>query len=293
MVYLAGLLLLTVVLAWPAPRLLPRWTALRAVPGPALWLWQGISLGAVVAGLELAPLAILSFVRVGDGLPAPRDHVILAALAVLISALLVGRLLARGHVVGRRLRKVRREHRELVDLLDEPVHASGLPAQVRVLSHPTATAYCVPGLSRRVVLTSGTIDALPPAELRAVLAHELAHLRQRHDLVLEFFTVLHTAVPRRLRSDRGLETVRLLIELLADRNAERSVGRVPVARALVALARAEHPSGTLGHDDFARIRLEQLTIERRRPALATCAGVLGMAAAAAPLALAALMILHL
>ncbi|MBO1754846.1 M56 family metallopeptidase [Allobranchiibius sp. CTAmp26] len=291
--YLGWLLLLTVVLAWPAPRLLPRWTALRGVPGPALWLWQGVSLGAVVAGLELAPLAVLYVVRVGDGLPAPRDHIVLAAIAALVSALLAGRLLARAHVVGRRLRKVRREHRELVDLLDEPVHAAGLPAQVRVLSHPTATAYCVPGLSRRVVLTSGTIEALPPAELRAVLAHELAHLRHRHDLVLEFFTVWHTAVPRRLRSDRGLETVRLLIELLADRSAERAVGRVPVARALVALARAEHPTGTLGHEDFARIRLEQLTVERRHPALATCAGLLGMAAVLAPLALAALMLLNI
>ena len=33
-----------------------------------------------------------------------------------------------------------------------------------------------------------------------MVAHEEAHLRERHDLVLEFFTVLHTATPRLLRT---------------------------------------------------------------------------------------------
>lgn len=283
--YLAGLIALTVVLAWPAPRLLPRWTALRGVPGPALWLWQCVSLSAVIAGLTLAPLAILTFIGTRDRLPSPADHAVLAVLAATISGLLLLRLLARAHIVGRRLRKVRREHRELVDLLGD---SGQLPVDVRVLDHPTATAYCVPGMSRRVVLTSGTIAALAPHELQAVLAHEVAHLQQRHDLVLEFFTVWHTAVPRRLRSDRGLETVTLLIELLADRAAERQVGRVPVARAMVALSRAEHPSGTLGHADFAEIRLQQLTTDGRRPFLTGAAGLLGIASVLTPLVLAAM-----
>lgn len=283
--YLTALLVLTVVLARPAPRLLPRWTALRGVPGPALWLWQCVSLGAVIAGLVLAPLAILTFIGDPKSLPSPTDHMVLAALAVTISGLLVLRLLARAHIVGSRLRRVRREHRELVDLLGD---SGQLSDEVRVLDHPTATAYCVPGLSHRVVLTSGTIAALAPKELQAVLAHEVAHLRQRHDLVLEFFTVWHTAVPRALRSDRGLEAVQLLIELLADHVARRETGALPVARALVTMARAEHPSGMLGHADFAQIRLQQLSVQGRRPLLAAAAGALGMVAVLAPLALAAM-----
>lgn len=283
--YLAGLIVLTVLLAWPTPRLLPQWTALRGVPGPALWLWQCVSLGAVIAGLVLAPLAILTFIGKRDGLPSPTDHVILAALAAVISGLLGLRLLSRAHIVGRRLRKVRREHRELVDLLGDAGHLS---EDVRVLDHPTATAYCVPGLSRRVVLTSGTVAALADEELQAVLAHELAHLRQRHDLVLEFFTVWHTAVPRGLRSDGGLQTVQLFIELLADRSAQRQVGGLPVARALIVLAHAGHPSGTLGHADFAQIRLQQLAVPGRRPFLTGAAGLLGIASVLTPLALAAM-----
>ena len=245
--YLAWSILLAFGLAWPVPRLLPRWHTLRHVPGPALVLWQAVALGAVIAGLELAPLAVLALLRRGRDLPDPTDHVVLALVAAGLSALIVGRLLARAHVVGRRLRRVRREHRELVDLLGHAdPHDADLPTGVRVLSHPTPTAYCVPGLTRRVVLTSGTIEALPPEQLRAVLAHEQAHLRGRHDLILEFFTVWHTAVPRRLRSDEGLRTVRLFIELLADRYAVRAAGRLPVGRALVALAQAQHPTGTLG-----------------------------------------------
>lgn len=286
--YLAGLIALTGVLAWPAPRLLPRWTALRAVPGPALWLWQCVSLGAVLAGLALAPLAILRMIDEPDGLPSPADHVVLAVLAASISGLVVLRLAARGHVVGRRLRTIRREHRELIDLLGD---SGELPDEVRVLDNPTATAYCVPGASRRVVLTSGTVAALGPQELQAVLAHELAHLRQRHDLVLEFFTVWHTAVPAQLRSGRGLEEVSLLIELLADRSAEHQVGRVPVARALVTLAQSSHPSGTLGHADFAQVRMQELAVSCRHPFLATAVGGLGTVALAAPFVLVALSVL--
>lgn len=283
--YLAGLIATTVALAWPAPRLLPRWTALYAVPGPALWLWQCVSLGAVLAGLALAPLAVLTIIGESEGLPSPADHIVLAVLAASISGLVVLRLLARGHVVGRRLRKVRREHRELVDLVGDTGELSG---DVRVLDHPTATAYCVPGLAHRVVLTSGTVAALDPDELQAVLAHEVAHLRQRHDLVLEFFTVWHTAVPRWLGSDRGLETVSLLIELLADRTAERQVGRLLIGRTLVVLAQSAHPSGTLGHTDFARIRMRALTGAGPRPLLAAGVVCLGAAILAAPLVLAAM-----
>lgn len=283
--YLAGLIVLTVILAWPAPRLLPRWVALRAVPGPALWLWQCVSLGSVLAGLALAPLAILRLIGKPEGLPSPADHIVLAIVAASITGLIVSRLLARAHVVGMRLRKIRREHRELVDLLGK---SGELPNDVRVLEHPTATAYCVPGLSSRVVLTSGTVAALGPDELQAVLAHELAHLRQRHDLVLEFFTVWHTAVPRRLRSDWGLETVLLLIELLADRTAERQVGRLPVGRALVVLAQSSHPSGTLGHSNFAQARMRELAVTTRRPLLGVAVMVLGGVILAAPFVLTAM-----
>lgn len=273
----AGLLLVAVLLTWPAPRLLPRLTSLERVPGPTLLLWQAISLSAVFASVSLAPLAILQFVRDGRQIPAPAANVPLLLVGLAISGLILARLLVQGHRIGRTLRATRREHAELVDLLgDAP--AEGAPYEtVTVLAHPTPTAYCIPGRRRRVVLTDSTIHALPADELTGVLAHERAHLRLRHDLVLEFFTVLHTTVPRAIRSDRGIQEVRLLIELLADRAACRSVGAVAVARGLVQLAGGTHPDATLGAGGAAAVRRMELLADPRRHRLLS-AGVLLSAA---------------
>ena len=168
-------------------------------------MWQAVSLAGVVAALSVAPAGALS-----TTLP-----VWAVALATLFSGAMLARLLWSGHTVGTRLRTQRREHRLLVDAL-----GADTGDHVRVLAHPTPTAYCLPGLRRRVVLTEGTLAALPPDELAAVMAHERAHLRARHDLVLEFFTVLHRAVPARLRAAEALREVHLLIEVLADRTVQ-------------------------------------------------------------------------
>ncbi|TWP37914.1 M56 family metallopeptidase [Leekyejoonella antrihumi] len=291
--YLAALALVAVVLAWPVPRWLPAVHRLRKVPGSALLFWQAVSLAAVIAGLALAPLAILATVRRGHAVPSPADNLGMLALGLAISAVLAGRLLVQGHLIGTSLRRARREHRELVDLLARatPDRGTGGGGVVRVLAHPTPTAYCVPGASHRVVLSDSTIDALSADELRAVLAHEWAHLTLRHDLVLEFFTVLHTAVPGWVRSARGLVEVRLLIELLADRAAVRSVGQVPVARALVALAEGDHPDAALGYEGrTALIRLEILRDTGRHRALVLVAAIGSLVVLALPMVLGALVI---
>jgi len=288
-----GLFVVAVLLTWPVPRLLPRLTALQHVPGPALLLWQAVSLSAIFAAVCLAPLAILQIVREGRQIPAPAANIPLLVIGLLISGLVVARLLLQGHRVGRNLRAARREHTELVDLLGDraPDH-DGAHGPVTVLAHPTPTAYCIPGRNHRVVLTDSTIRALPPEELAAVLAHERAHLRLRHDLVLEFFTVLHTAVPRAVRSDRGMQEVRLLIELLADRAACRAVGTVPVARALLQLSSGAHPDATLGVNGAPAGRRMQLLADTRSHRILSAvvvAGALLVLAATGVIAWAALL----
>jgi hypothetical protein len=67
----------------------------------------------------------------------------------------------------------------------------------------------------------GTLYLLPPAELAAVLAHERAHVRARHDLVLIPFTSLRRAFPRSRVIARAQWTVALLIEMMADDHALR------------------------------------------------------------------------
>lgn len=286
----AGLVLIAVVLAWPAPRWLPRATALRRVPRAGLTLWQCVSLSAVVAGLTAGPMAVAGSDRLEDH---PWAHGLLTVLGVAVSVGMLARLLLSGHQVGRSLRVARRTHRDLVDVLGlGAVAPTGLPASVRVLEHPTPTAYCIPGLRHRVVLSQGTIDALPSDDLEAVLSHERAHLRARHDLILEFFTVLHTAVPEILRSRAGLAEVHLLVEVLADRAAARAVGEPALARALVTLATGGHPRATLGSGGgTTRTRLELLA---QRPAGALWSAAVYLfatAVLAAPVALVALGVL--
>ena len=164
---------------------------------------------------------------------APR----LVVLAVLVSALVLGRLLYAGHDVGTRLRRVRSDHRQLVDIVAQH------DERMRILQHPTPTAYCIPGRQSRVVLSQGVLDALPADQLDAVIAHEEAHLRGRHDLLLEFFAVVTRAVPGPLRSPGRSAEVRLLVEALADRAAVRRSGEVATARALVTLAGSRSARG--------------------------------------------------
>ena len=113
----------------------------------------------------------------------------------------LARLLLSGHRTGTSLRRMRRLHRERVDLVAQ------VDGGVSVLDHDVPVAYCVPGMSRsRIVVSRSTLTRLAPAELGAVLEHERSHLRARHDLVLEAFTVLHRAFPRWVASARGPPT---------------------------------------------------------------------------------------
>jgi len=86
-----------------------------------------------------------------------------------------------------------------------------------------------------------------------------AHLRARHDLVLEEFTALHHAFPRWVRSEVALEQARTLVELLADDDARRRNGPQPLARALVALAGAPAPDAALAAAKSATVlRVQRL-----------------------------------
>lgn len=236
---------LALALTGPAPALLARSSWPYRIPRAAVALWQALALAAVLAAFG-AGIA-LSYSTAGEpGEPrfdpsSPRD---LAAGAVLALTALVGvRLLwAAGRVaVGTRAR--RKRHRDLVDVLATP---DGLIPGLRVLAEETPLAYCLPAIrGSRVVVSVGALDRLDDGELRAVLAHEQAHLRARHDLVLEAFTSLHMAFPRWVRSDVALDQARTLVELLADDDARRRTGSLPLARALVALAGSPAPEAAL------------------------------------------------
>ena len=115
----------------------------------------------------------------------------------------------------------RRRQRELLALL---AHGDPKVPGALVIDYPAAAAYCLPGIRSQIVVSVGTLELLAPAELAAVLAHERAHLRARHDLVLIPFTSLRRTFPRSGVITQAYRTVALLVEMMADDRALRVRG---------------------------------------------------------------------
>ena len=95
-------------------------------------------------------------------------------------------------------RRRRAHHRMVVDLVGQRIALAQVCTQVgdlRILDVKEPLAYCLPGVRSRVVVSEGTLNTLADNEIAAILTHERAHLRARHDLVLEMFTAVHAAFP--------------------------------------------------------------------------------------------------
>jgi Zn-dependent protease with chaperone function len=276
------LALLALLLAGPVPWALGGMPRLRRTPRAAMTLWQAVALAAVLAALG-AGLSLATVHGLGPVGSRSGASYLVAGVALVVTLVVLGRLLLSGHVIGTRLRALRRRHRELVDVLS----TGASPLGARVLPAADAPmAWCLPGVRRsRIVLTEAAVERLHDDELAAVLAHERAHLRARHDLVLEAFTVLHHAFPRVLSSRRALDEVRLLVEVLADRAARHRVGARPLVSALSRLVGEGLPEAALGLGSGAgtlRARLEVLLDEDPRPVQATVLYALAVAVLALP-----------
>jgi Zn-dependent protease with chaperone function len=264
-------ILVAVLFVGPIPALLARSRWPLRAPRAACVLWQAVMLAAVLAAFS-AGIAIASrlFMPGPDGRPTATIVGDIGRLGWPLWTLYMG-VFALTLLVGARLavavlkvaiatRRRRAHHRMLVDLLGVRRDADQLSTQageLRILKVAQPLAYCVPGAHGRIVLSDGTLTSLTDTEVGAVVGHERAHLRARHDLVLEAFTAVHTAFPRFVRSASALDAVRLLVELLADDAAVRAAGRTPLARALVTCASARPPAGALavgGPSTVLRVR---------------------------------------
>jgi Zn-dependent protease with chaperone function len=265
--------ILAVLLVGPAPAVLARATWPLRAPRAAMVLWQAIALAAVLsafsAGIAIATRVLVpgpdgrptaSIIGAVDrlGWPLWISYIAAFALTVLVGVRLMVAVVR--VVIANRRRRA--HHRMVVDLVGVG-HDAALAQpcagtrDLRILNVPQPLAYCLPGVRSRVVVSEGTLSTLTDAEVAAILTHERAHLRARHDLVLEAFTAVHAAFPRLVRSANALRAVQLLVELLADDAAVRATGRTPLARALVACASGLAPSGALaagGPSTVVRVR---------------------------------------
>jgi Zn-dependent protease with chaperone function len=242
--------IVALVLSGPVPAVLARARWPMRAPRAAIVLWQSIAMAAVLsafsAGIAIAsrlfapgpdgrPTATITREIDALGWPLWSAYVVVFAITLVIGVRLTTAVLQ----VAIATRRRRAHHRMVVDLVGKP--QGGL----RILDVKQPLAYCLPGVRSRVVVSEGALNTLSDSEIAAILSHERAHLRARHDLVLEMFTAVHAAFPRFVRSGSALDAVRLLIEMLADDAAVRAAGPTPLARALVACAAGRAPSGAL------------------------------------------------
>ncbi|WP_284976060.1 M56 family metallopeptidase [Arthrobacter sp. efr-133-TYG-104] len=250
------LAVLALILAWPVPVLLSRAQWPARSPFTAMVLWQAI---ALAGGLSMiGAMLVYGLEPIGDNLIAGLKrlagmvlnnepttalgfwHVFALSAAALLTAHLVFTLLLTYYKIERQ----RRRHRELLALLASP--SDDGPRTV-VINHDSPVAYCLPGGARSVtVLSDGLMAALEPAELRAVLIHENAHLSQRHDLLLWAFAAWRQALPWFPTTRLAQTAVNSLIEMLADDVALRSesTGTLIKAIAIVASGTSKPAIGT-------------------------------------------------
>jgi len=250
-----ALVALAVGLGTAAPRHLGGASWATRAPGLGIVAWLGLIIAIftslLLAGLALAvPRIPTSEGGIGfwhactDALRstyATPGGALVSALGGISSLALLGRLLATLVRDGRRLRRERREHRDLIQL----VCCHHVQPDVAILAHPVPAVYCLPGRPGQVVVTEGALAALTDEQLDDVLAHERAHLRGRHHTILLIADAIAATLWKGLGTSRARHHLGTLTEMWAD-DAVGSGRRRSLAAALLALTGAQHPTAALG-----------------------------------------------
>ncbi|WP_427869157.1 M56 family metallopeptidase [Leucobacter luti] len=231
--------------AAPALAAAPR-AARRSSAGALLWIGAFVALGPVVAWMSSGPAwlpAALTEVcdrclsaaspfgqsAVSLGIPA---FVPLALPLIGLAAILLG--------IARELAALARSRRAAaLALASGATPARILGHDVLVTPDPALSAYSLPG---RIVVSRGMIAALSTPELAAVLAHEAAHVAQRHHVMLALLngaTRYFRWVPL-VGAVRG--SVPHYLEIAADRAAGSATSTAALASALLRLGSAGAPA---------------------------------------------------
>jgi hypothetical protein len=259
------------------------WAASSPRLAMTLWLVLPVSWVAAIVLAILAATAPLPLTWPGS--PRGGGRVLLAGQAVPGGrAIAIAGLLVAAAVVLRaagcaicelyRARRDWREHAALVAATGRP----GDEPDVAIVDHDVPAVYCLPRGRHQVVISAGALAALTPDQLRAVLAHERAHLRRRHHVILALATALARAFPRVPLISQAQPQLAVLAEMAADDAAARRHRRDDLAAALVVLATAGARPATLAASGPEAIaRLQRLLAPRRpRTGLASLAATAGL-----------------
>ncbi|MFG1708626.1 M56 family metallopeptidase [Nonomuraea sp. M3C6] len=231
------------------PLLLPALAALAARPladrlHPRLATWLLTVSAVALAAASSAALALLALAGLARlPLVAALGHWSARVMqrddpTALWTALIAGALLTAAAAAA-----VRMFWRRIRILLAAAAEAACLPGtgEVVIMDDPAAEAYAVPGLPGRIVVSTGMLHALDPAERDILLAHERAHLAGRHYLFTAAAQLAAAANPllRPLAS-----AVAYTVERWADEDAAAACGdRRRVARTVGKAALASSRTG--------------------------------------------------
>ncbi|MEV5481895.1 MULTISPECIES: M56 family metallopeptidase [Streptomyces] len=243
-----ALMILGVLAAAMAPRLMARSDWPDREPVLALWVWQ-----CVVAGVLLCALLAMSLSAAAawESVRSPvfgfAPHVVVEAYALnrygpwagALALLLAGGGAWTAVTLAREVRaaRARRRQRRAELLRRSPLLPGEEPAGERlvVLEGDRPEAWWLQQSSPQLVITTSALRRLRGRQLDALIAHEQGHARARHDLLLHCASALAVGFPQIPVFAAFRDQVHRLVELAADDVASRRFGRLTIALALVEL----------------------------------------------------------
>jgi len=245
MIYALGFAVLSLVLFGPAGPLLARARWTHRAPRAAVALWQAIGISGAVAtigfGLAVTVLPDRGGLRVGLarlGHQVMTGHPlqglgISGALGLTLASDVCFVVIVGLGITGARTSIHRAQHRRLLDLVS---HRVDEVPDVQILDDPRATAYCLPGVRPRIVVSAGALTLLGHQEIGAVVAHERGHARGRHGVVILPFASVDSLLRWMPYARHARSEVALLLEMAADDFAVRSNHPRDLARALLEMS---------------------------------------------------------
>ncbi|MEV7086087.1 M56 family metallopeptidase [Streptomyces sp. NPDC093085] len=243
-----ALLLLGVLAAVVAPRILSRAEWPEREPVVALWVWQCVVAAVLLCfALSMVFSAASAWLAVRGHVFAPAPRGVVEAYAFgtgrpwsgVLAVLLAGGGVWTAAMLTREVHRARRRRRQARrELL---VRAPVLPGEERgaeplvVLEGERPGAWWLPGAAPQLVITTAALRRLKGRQLDAVLAHEQGHARARHDWLLHCSGALANGFPQVPVFAAFRDEMHRLVELAADDVASRRFGRLTIALALVEL----------------------------------------------------------
>jgi hypothetical protein len=241
------LIVLSVLCLGPMSVWLERVTWAQRAPKAGVLLWQALGLGGGLSAIGAGLAVAVARFRVGffPGLGELVDKVIgghpLAglglseALGLTLAADVAIVLAFTVTTLAFRIVRTRARHRRLLDLVS--IRTTRTDGTV-LLDHPSAAAYCVPGIRPRIVLSVGAVDLLGSTELSAVVEHERGHAHEHHGLVLLPLVAMTEPLRWIPYARYAPRAVTILLEMAADDYAARRHDPAVLASALVRMGTA-------------------------------------------------------